>query len=244
MDDPRFSAMHTLPASATTLPLKESWSNSLLACLQTFKKIRKEKYETQVDDRFAEMHTAEKFSLGPGTIVVLSKWYRILCECLSCSLAAGEKKKRNTQKEKHRVLQDDVEVEEENDKQEVSVARKSKQPAPAGKAPERKESRLEYLNRLARGEVDASSSSEDSDSDDGDVSDSSDSSSSDDEESVDGRNPLQIEKEEEVGEIEEATSRLAIQNCEWNNVRAEDLMWEFDVAKIIFLYYSEMQRRM
>ena len=57
-----------------------------------------------------------------------------------------------------------------------------------------------------------------------DASESSDSSSSDGEESADARNPLQIEEEEGVGEIEEATNRLAIQNCEWNNVRAEDLM--------------------
>ena len=157
---------------------------------------------------------------------------------------AGEKKKKKKQKEKSdRTERDNVEIKEENDLADGGVCgRKTKAPAPAGKAPEKKETRLEYLNRLARGEVDGSSSSEESDSDSDDASESSDSSSSDGEESADARNPLQIEEEEGVGEIEEATNRLAIQNCEWSNVRAEDLMWEWMIY-IMFLLQTEMRLR-
>lgn len=98
-------------------------------------------------------------------------------------------------------------------------------PSKTRRVPQTKETRLEYLNRLARGEVDGSDSSDDSDSDESDI-DAADTSSSEDGEDYDEtehHNPLQVQ-EEEVGLIEDATHRLAIQNCDWNNVRAEDLM--------------------
>lgn len=101
--------------------------------------------------------------------------------------------------------------------------RREKTAAKLSPALPQKESRLEYLNRLARGEVDGSSSSDDSDIEDGEQSESDSSSSGDESDGAEHRDPLRVQ-EEEIGEIEEATHRLAIQNCEWNNLRADDLM--------------------
>ena len=105
------------------------------------------------------------------------------------------------------------------------------------------ESRLEYLNRLARGDVDDdddSSSSENDDSEDGDQADQNEE-GDDDEDSDDNvednsksrssssRGALAIpdmgdEMDEDEAEEGHATTRLAIQNCDWENVRASDLL--------------------
>lgn len=93
------------------------------------------------------------------------------------------------------------------------------------------EDRLDYLTRLSRGEIDvsSSSSSEDDDSnDDGESSDDSDSdgeSTNSDSEDVEG--PLAIPGDENAAEetpVGEATSRFAIQNCDWENLSAEDIL--------------------
>lgn len=70
-------------------------------------------------------------------------------------------------------------------------------------------SRLEYLNRMARGELGSgSSSSDDSDSDDSDA----EADAADDE----------GEKEEDIP-LGEVTNRFAVLNCDWTRIRAIDL---------------------
>ena len=99
-------------------------------------------------------------------------------------------------------------------------------------APGTKENRLDYLTKLSRGEISAdlsSTATSESDSEmseelSGNMSDSDSSSSEEDAEIYDGQNPLQIPDVSSIGEIDFATKRLAIQNCEWNNVRAQDLL--------------------
>ncbi len=86
------------------------------------------------------------------------------------------------------------------------------------------EKRLDYLTRLSRGEIsgDSSSSSEDDDSDEDDIANKSNKKALVD--SVDGRVEEEDDiSEEEVEHIEDATTRLAIQNCDWMHIKAEDL---------------------
>jgi hypothetical protein len=147
--------------------------------------------------------------------------------CIHSYFNLGEKKK-NKSKKANKIAP----VAQESDFEDEAVAPAAKQTkskssaenkrsVPAAPAP--KETRLEYLNRLARGEVDISGS----DSEDGDSDGRSDSSSGSEESDYDsdseGGNPLFV-GEANVELIEDATRRLAIQNCEWNSVRAQDLM--------------------
>lgn len=93
---------------------------------------------------------------------------------------------------------------------------------------------MDYLNKLARGEISGSSSS-DSDSEsesDDDDNDSSNESSSSDVDSEMGDDPLAVPgdhieyADDNDGSAEqiEDSCRLAIQNCEWEKVTAEDLL--------------------
>jgi hypothetical protein len=101
------------------------------------------------------------------------------------------------------------------------------------------ESRLDYLTKLSRGEISGSSSSDDSSSDSGaskedseelseadgsDEDSSSESSDSDSYVGVEG-GPLAIPGESDIPVMEDSTRRLAIQNCDWNSISAEDLMY-------------------
>jgi hypothetical protein len=115
------------------------------------------------------------------------------------------------------------------------------------------ESRLDYLSKLSRGEISGSGSDSDSDTDstdeESDKDSSSDDSDSDDEFSTRKGGALSIPGDEitttkrpskthgvvEVGSEEnddddeeeadiETSNRLAIQNCDWDNMSAEDLM--------------------
>lgn len=70
-------------------------------------------------------------------------------------------------------------------------------------------SRLEYLNRMARGELaDGSSSDSDSDSDSDDAEDALES---------------EPESEKEDVPLGEETKRFAVQNCDWSRIRAVDI---------------------
>ena len=90
------------------------------------------------------------------------------------------------------------------------------------------EKRLDYLTRLSRGEIsgDSSSSDEDNDSDDNDNDDNVDLKKSNKKSLIDGDDDNGEEGDEmseEVEHIEDATTRLAIQNCDWMHIKAEDL---------------------
>ena len=205
--------------------------------MQTFKKIRKEKYETQVDDRFKEMMTSEKFSLGPGI------WNFFLPDIIAvdyllhvCTAHPIGERQKKTKKKKR------IEVQGEHES-----AIDDKQGSKAKKLPVTKETRLDYLTRLSRGEVDLSSSSDD-DSEESlkeDISSSASSTDSDEDydSQTEGVDPLLIPDDTEVGLIEDATNRLAIQNCEWNSVRAEDLMYGPSLCDHIFYTdFSKLNR--
>ncbi|GMF12588.1 unnamed protein product [Phytophthora lilii] len=85
---------------------------------------------------------------------------------------------------------------DDNDAAEATVAKNSE-----------KLSRLDYLNRMARGELESGSDSSDSDSED-----------SDDEETA-----VAEKEEEEDIPMGEETKRFAVLNCDWTRIRAVDL---------------------
>ena len=83
------------------------------------------------------------------------------------------------------------------------------------------DNRIDYLNKLARGEISGSSSEE---IDDDNIDDNTD-----EDEEVNEDDDLQLEQAEEEEMPEtindgEETSRLAIQNCDWDNMKAQDIL--------------------
>jgi hypothetical protein len=115
------------------------------------------------------------------------------------------------------------EEEEDGEEQEEEEATGSKKKPAASR--DEMEERLEYLNRLARGEAsDASASTSDSSSDDEEGSGSSDDDGEGDEE---GDDDGVIESRRlEAGPVPmgEATTRLAIMNVDWDHLKAVDLL--------------------
>lgn len=86
------------------------------------------------------------------------------------------------------------------------------------------ESRLDYLNKLARGEISGSSSDDEDDDDEIVVHESSESEEDDNFDESGVADPLAIPGDiiEESADVE--SNRLAIQNCDWENLTAEDIM--------------------
>lgn len=187
-----------------------------------FKNISKEKHKVEIDDRFKGMLTDDRFKVLPGGSVD----------------AYGRKKKQKagTEKEIEELYQvpagNNSDDNEDNEDDAERIGKKSKkgsgkQPAASSKKG-KIEDRLDYLTKLARGEV---SGSDDSDSDsDASDSDEDDDNSDDMEEEEDGdvvilngKSPLDVQEEEDV-EYGEATKRISILNCDWDNIKAQDLM--------------------
>jgi hypothetical protein len=153
----------------------------------------------------------------------------------------GAKGGKKPSDRKHKAEHGDAEEEAEEE-----VTSRNKKPTKGKSDTDTKESRLDYLTKLSRGEISGSSSENSSDEEaessgsDGSEEDrpsrarrtaSSDSSSSDEEDDVDSDyglegGALEIPGEEArgIGTIEDATKRIAIQNCDWNSLKAEDLM--------------------
>ena len=133
--------------------------------------------------------------------------------------ARGKKKKKNAKDD----LREFYEIEEENEVDSVAASSSQVKPNKNSDKSQSMETRLEYLNKLARGEISEASESDSeqpsasSDSD----SDSSDAASVSSETSYD---PLHIPGDEPLMENVDNVKRLSIQNCDWDNVRAVDLL--------------------
>ena len=86
-------------------------------------------------------------------------------------------------------------------------------------------SRLDYLTKLSRGEISASSEGSDDDNDlvENDFSDDDDENKDSSSRAQSHKSPLDIEEEEDIS-LGDPTTRLAILNCDWDHIRAKDIM--------------------
>ena len=207
VNDPRFSSMHNAPI---------------------FKKIQKDSNKIKVDERFQTVLTDDRFRAVPGAIDIYGR-------------KTKKGAKSAAEKELNSFYQIDDSIPSTTDGDDMGVhdtatttgkESKGKKPkAKEGVKAEDPESRLEYLNRLARGDVSGSSSDDDSE-DEGKFSDVDSDDSDDDGALVEAterneRGPLDMasdESEDEDGEEAHATCRLALMNCDWDSLKAQDLM--------------------
>ena len=147
-----------------------------------------------MDERFREVLQDKKYVNVPGGV---DKY--------------GRKRKSKSAKEE---LKEFYTIEED---EEVEKVEKEKKPGVS------MENRLDYLTKLSRGDISGDSSGDDSGDD---ASSSDDDDESDDERSdSNAKSALAIDDDEIVEEEGgEATKRLAIQNCDWENLRAVDIL--------------------
>jgi hypothetical protein len=156
----------------------------------------------KIDDRFKNVLTDERFRVGTKDSV--DKYGRKS----KSKVTAADELKEFYQIEEEEGGEEEKEVSQEGSKK---------------KTLNDVETRLDYLNKLARGEISGSSSDED----EVDV-DEEESSSEDEESDLDesgARDPFEIPGDvvEESADVE--SNRIAIQNCDWENLTAEDIMY-------------------
>ena len=149
------------------------------------------KNKIKLDPRFKDVLTDDRFVAAPGQV---DKY--------------GRKPASSAAKGSGNDFSEFYEVEDDVDK---DVKKSGKAVAPKSKD----EDRLDYLTRLARGEVSADSSDEE-DNDDDVV-------ETELEENEDNHGPLDVNGSNPI-ELGESTARIALQNCDWDNLKAEDLM--------------------
>ncbi|KAE8907041.1 hypothetical protein PF005_g2346 [Phytophthora fragariae] len=171
-----------------------------------FARNSKRKSKLQIDGRFAGALKDERFQSVQGKY---DKYGRRI------------EKKDNELKKFYRLEEDEdeQEKEEEEEEEEEEANAKAKDPSTTSSDDDNddadatvaknseKLSRLDYLNRMARGELGSDSDSSDSDSED-----------SDDEEDA-----AEKEKEQEDIPMGGETKRFAVLNCDWTRIRAMDL---------------------
>jgi hypothetical protein len=207
--DPRFFSMHTNP---------------------TFSRPKKQSNKVKIDERFQAVLTDERFRAAEGGKVdrygrrrekkdnkeELDKFYHVDEE----DADSGEEEEGSSKEEEEEEEEEEEGQDPEAHKKSSKVSRddasadgrvlESGKPELLSMSRTDMQSRVDYLNKMARGELSGESSSEESDEESG-VSDGLDGESSDD------------ELDEPVPTGEES-SRLAIQDCDWNNMKAVDLL--------------------
>lgn len=187
-----------------------------------FKKTSVEKNKVVLDDRFKGVLTDEKFRILPGGDID-SKGRKV--------------KSKSKEKQALKELESfytidpssvpDEENEEAEEQEQGPSTKKAKKTEKTTKQPVNDEDRLDYLNKLARGEID--DDSEDSDEEDEGADSSMDEDDEDldeDDEEIEGdfKSPLDIPGDEEEVECGDATTRLSILNCDWENIKSDDLL--------------------
>lgn len=209
-----------------------------------FARDTKDDHKVKIDSRFKQIFEDEDFTTsGPK----VDKYGR---KVEAKDRARGADLKRYYKLESDDEDEDDDDDESEVDELEAKVDKKSKKKAatPSGKPngkskkdDKSSEDRLDYLTKLARGEISDVEESE-SESDD-------DLLAAEDEELL-----AQAAEEEEVEEIPlgDATSRIAVQNVDWSRMRAQDILVALQsflpvggVIKSVTVYMSEFgEKRM
>lgn len=172
--------------------------------------------KVKVDGRFSAMFEDEDFSAG-GSGAKVDKYGRKKKK--KDQAKGAELKKFYKLQEENQIAADD---DDDRDSETAAQPKKGKQTKKKSEKDEKQEQedeRLDYLNRLARGEVSDNSSSEDESDDDA--------ASSDEENALTEKIDMEQAQDEEGQEEEVPTGdesrRLAVQNCDWSNVTAQDL---------------------
>jgi hypothetical protein len=189
---------------------------SSLLSAPMFKKTSTEKNKVVLDERFKSILTDEKFRVMPGGSV--DQYGRKV---------KGKSSQEQALKELEGFYTVDKSSLPEEEATTEPATKKKKQPVVK---PQNDEDRLDYLNRLARGEVSDSDESEEEDDDENqmDVSgEEEEESEEEDEEEEDilfGKSPLDVPGDEEEVEMGEPTKRISVLNCDWENIKANDLL--------------------
>ena len=172
-----------------------------------FKKNRKEDNKVKLDDRFGSVLTDKRFRSAPGAV---DKY--------------GRKSKQASTKAAKQELEQFYSIEGHDDDDATKTKNKKE-----SKGKPKVESRLDYLNKLSRGEISGSESSISGDDGDSDEKGSDDEGSQDSDTDGNSVSVAHEVSEEVFSDEEEAPTgdssfRLAIQSIDWDNMTAEDIM--------------------
>jgi hypothetical protein len=202
----------------------ERFSSVLSAPL--FKKMSAEKNKVVLDDRFKSVLTDDRFRILPGGDI--DAYGRKVKKNKSSTQALKELENFYTTTDPSTIVSEGGEHDEQAEEPET-VGKKANKGLIARQQPQTDEERLDYLNRLARGEVsdeedDESDSGTEGDDDNMELSDEEEEEEEDEENALSNKkSPLDLPGDDEV-EFGEATKRISILNCDWENIKSEDLM--------------------
>ena len=169
----------------------------------TFNTSRKESKKVKLDGRFEGVLTESRFRVAPGSVD-----------------RYGRKTRKTGQASKdleqfYEIDRDDPNIHDKNMDKDKSLKKQSN------------EDRMDYLNRLSRGELqesDSESSSDSSQEDESDSDNSSDVNLDSNERETAKQSVLDIPQEEEEVPTGDSTTRLAILHCDWDNIKSDDLL--------------------
>lgn len=184
----------------------------------TFKSSKKDNFKVKVDDRFKTLLSDERFQSVPGQV---DRYGR-------------KTKSKDSANKVAKEMREFYDI----DEGEEAVPEPAKKSVKSAAKPNGGMDRLDYLNKLSRGEISDEGSSDsdssgDSDSDSGSDSDESGSDEGNIARKKSGttyddpshKSALQVPGQEEQELVDDVVStRIAIQNSDWENVSAEDLM--------------------
>jgi hypothetical protein len=172
-----------------------------------FKKSTVKKKKVLVDERFKSVLNDDKFISVPGSI---DKYGR---------------KTKKASKDAKRELSDFYQIEEDEQVNNNLSNHARTGPLPSKTQRMTEEQRMEYLIKLSRGEVEGTES---------DDSSSEASSTDDDDSQIKGESLVENSQTSSLGPLDlddprevstgEATNRIALQNCDWENLQAQDIM--------------------
>ncbi len=164
-----------------------------------FKKTRHDHNKVKLDGRFEAVLKDKRFTSSGGEV---------------------DKRGRKVHKDKSNVseLSEFYTIDQDDEKDNEESTETKTEPAKGA------ESRYDHLNKLSRGEISGGSESDDS-SDEDDESVDSSASDSDEDNVKTKKGALDIPEDGEITMDDNInTNRLAIQNCDWENLNSQDLM--------------------
>ncbi|KAJ0406353.1 hypothetical protein P43SY_006961 [Pythium insidiosum] len=171
-----------------------------------FARVSKKKSKLQIDQRFAAVLKDDRFQAVQGKYDKYGRRIQNKSNELKKFYRLEEEDDDVDEKKKKKDTSDEEDDGDSSSKEDAKASSSSSDEEDEGEGEDNeKMSRLEYLNRMARGEI--SSDSEDSSSD----------------EDMDAEDEEDAAKEKEDIPMGEETKRFAVLNCDWSRIRAVDL---------------------